>query len=225
MNEPSFFSVGESAICAGFGNVISEKINQKIVDLAGQINNIPLAGMIEIVPAFSSLTLFYDPLIVKKAFPEFPTAFEAAKFYLEKALQNLPENEKSEPRNIEIAFDASEEFALDLEFIAETKNLSKTEIIEIFTSKIYRVFMLGFLPGFAYLGEVDDRIVVPRKESPRVRVPKGSVGIAGNQTGIYPFDSPGGWQIIGRTETEMFTPNEEHPTFLSAGDSVRFIAK
>ncbi len=85
--------------------------------------------------------------------------------------------------------------------------------------------MLGFLPGFAYMGEVDERIAVPRKEIPRLKVPKGSVGIAGNQTGIYPLESPGGWQIIGKTDTELFTPDEEKPTFLQAGDLVKFTAK
>ena len=225
MNEPRFFSISEFSICVSFENRISEKINQKILDLAAHIEKNPFAGMMEIVPAFSSLTLFYDPVIVKKTFPNFSTAFEAAKFYLENALQNLSAAEKKEPRTVKIIFDASDEFALDLEFISETKNLSKTEIIEIFTSRIYRVFMLGFLPGFAYLGEVDASIAVPRKKTPRLKVPKGSVGIAGNQTGIYPFDSPGGWQIIGRTETEMFTPDKENPTFLEAGDLVKFVVK
>lgn len=225
MNKPRFFSVSESAICVSFENRISEKINQKVFSLAEYIKKNPLAGMIEIVPAFSSLTLFYDPVIIKKTFSNFPTAFEAVQFYLQKALQNLSETERKNVREIEIIFDASDDFALDLKFISETKNLSKAEIIEIFTSKIYRVFMLGFLPGFAYMGEVDERIAISRKETPRLKVPQGSVGIAGNQTGIYPFDSPGGWQIIGKTETEMFTPNEESPTFLKAGDLVKFIAK
>lgn len=225
MNEPRFFSVSEFAISVSFENRISEKINQKIFGLAKYIEKNPLAGIIEIVPAFSSLTLFYDPLIVRKTFTNFPTAFEAAKFFLQNALQNLSETENKKQKTIEIIFDTSGDFAPDLEFISETKKLSKAEIIGIFTSKIYRVFMLGFLPGFAYMGEVDAQIAVPRKETPRLKVPKGSVGIAGNQTGIYPFDSPGGWQIIGKTETEMFTPNDENPTFLRAGDLVKFTAK
>lgn len=225
MNEPRFFSVSEFAICVSFENRISDAINQKVFNLAEYIEKNPLAGMTEIVPAFSSLTLLYDPVTVKKTSPDFPTAFEAARSYLQNALQNLSAGEEKKARPIEIIFDASDACALDLEFISKTKKLSKAEIIEIFTSKIYRVFMLGFLPGFAYMGETDDRIAVPRKETPRLKVPKGSVGIAGNQTGIYPFDSPGGWQIIGKTETEMFTPNEENPTFLRAGNSVKFVAK
>lgn len=225
MSEARFFSVSEFSICVSFENRISEKVNQKILELADFIEKNPFAGMTEIVPAFSSLTIFYNPFVVSKNSLTSSTAFDAVKFYLENALQNLTESEKKTARQIEIVFDASNEHALDLEFIGNIKKLSKAEIIEIFTSKIYRVFMLGFLPGFAYMGEVDARITVPRKETPRLKVPKGSVGIAGNQTGIYPLESPGGWQIIGRTETEMFTPNEENPTYLRAGDLVKLIAK
>lgn len=227
MDNPHFFSVSESAITVSFENRISEKINQKILDLAGFIKQHPFAGMMEIVPAFSSLTLFYNPAVVRLNSPNAPTAFDAARVYLENALQHTSETEniKKEPREIEIVFDASEEYALDLEVISQTKNISKQKVIEIFTSKTYRVFMLGFLPGFAYMGEVDEQIAVPRKEAPRLKVPKGSVGIAGNQTGIYPLESPGGWQIIGKTDTELFTPQAGNPTFLQAGDLVKFVAK
>ncbi|HEX9927079.1 MAG TPA: 5-oxoprolinase subunit PxpB, partial [Pyrinomonadaceae bacterium] len=110
----------------------------------------------------------------------------------------------------------------DLDFIAAEKNLSSEEIIEIFLAATYRVFMLGFLPGFAYLGEVAEKIAVPRKQSPRLQVPAGSVGIAGRQTGIYSLASPGGWQIIGRTPLEMFNPDNQPPTRLQPGDRVRF---
>jgi KipI family sensor histidine kinase inhibitor len=103
-----------------------------------------------------------------------------------------------------------------------SKNLTPDKVVEIFLSKTYRVFMLGFLPGFSYMGEVDERIVTPRRQTPRTKVPKGSVGIAGRQTGIYSLESPGGWQIIGRTIVELFTPEAETPTFLQAGDSVKF---
>lgn len=225
MDEPQFFSVSENALTVSFGNSISFETNQKILNLAKTIQQKPLEGLNEIVPAYTSLTVFYDLVKVKNRFPDSPSAFLAVKTYLENSLKNLDERKKQKSREIEIFFDASEEYALDLNFISETKNLSKCEIIEIYTTKIYRVFMLGFLPGFAYMGEVDERIAVPRKSSPRSKVPKGSVGIAGNQTGIYPFDSPGGWQIIGKTDTELFTPNSENPTFLKAGDLVKFTAK
>lgn len=195
------------------------------MDLADSIEQNPFDGLVEIVPAYCSLTVFFNLISVKKNYSEFPTAFLAVKTFLENALDNLSEKEKPKSREIEILFDCRDEFALDLEYISEAKKISKEEIIEIFTSKIYRVFMLGFLPGFAYMGEVDERIAVPRKENPRLKVPKGSIGIAGNQTGIYPLESPGGWQIIGRTDTGLFTPDNEHPTFFQAGDLVKFTAK
>lgn len=219
-----FYPVGENSLTLSFGNQISVETNRKIITIQKLIEKNPFPGMIELVPAFSSLTVFYDLLKVRKNSPELPTAFEAVRFYLENLSSKIKKIRETEQQRVEIEFSFVDEFALDLNYISETKNISKKEVIEIFTSKVYRVFMLGFLPGFAYMGEVDDRIAVPRKETPRMKVPKGCVGIAGNQTGIYPLESPGGWQIIGRTETELFTPDEENPTFLQAGDLVKFKA-
>jgi KipI family sensor histidine kinase inhibitor len=121
---------------------------------------------------------------------------------------------------IPVRFDA--DCGPDLEFVASLRNLDPEDVVRIFTERTYRVYMLGFLPGFAYLGEIDARLAAPRKDSPRLRVPRGSVGIAGRQTGVYPFASPGGWQIIGRTETEFLTPDGATPTLLQPGDTVRF---
>ena len=138
------------------------------------------------------------------------------------ALQNLNDAPESEPRLIEIPVDFGEEFAPDLDFVASINNLAPEKVIEIFTTQTYRVYMLGFLPGFAYMGEVDEQIAAPRKDSPRLKVQKGSVGIAGRQTGIYSLESPGGWQIIGKTDIEMFTPEAKTPTFLQPADLVKF---
>ena len=112
----------------------------------------------------------------------------------------------------------------DLEDVAIRSGLTVSNVIDIFTSRTYRVYMIGFLPGFAYMGEVDDRIRMPRHQQPRMKVPKGTVGIAGAQTGIYPLETPGGWQLIGRTDVEFFTPTSEAPTLLFPGDQVRFVA-
>jgi inhibitor of KinA len=116
------------------------------------------------------------------------------------------------------------EFALDIEEIATVKNISINELIEIYTSKIYHVYMMGFLPGFAYMGEVDEKLEMPRKQQPRQTVEAGSVGIAGRQTGIYPLASPGGWQIIGRTPLKLFDAEKKEPTLLKAGDKAKFIS-
>lgn len=224
-NAPLFFPVGDSSLTVSFGNSISVEFNQVVTRLAGLLEDKYFPGFVETVPAYSSLAVFYDLIKVRKHFPESPTAFAAVKGHIEALLEEYKPAGESGSRLVEIPFSFADEFALDLEFISETKDLSKTEIIEIFTSRTYRVFMLGFLPGFAYMGETDDRLAVSRKETPRLKIPKGSVGLAGRQTGIYPLESPGGWQIIGKTEIEMFTPEKERPTFLEAGDTVRFIAE
>jgi len=216
------FPLGDNALTVEFDNKLSEAVNTHVLSFAGLFNKNSFHGFIEIVPAYASLTVFYDVLIVRKNFPEFPSAFGAVKNYIENNLKKSDVFAAADSRLVEIPVCFDAEFALDLDFIVLRNNLSAKEIIEIFLAKTYRVYMLGFLPGFAYMGELDRRIAAPRKETPRLNVPKGSIGIAGKQTGIYSLESPGGWQIIGRTNVELFTPNEEKPTLLQAGDSVKF---
>jgi inhibitor of KinA len=216
------FPLGENALTIEFGNEISENLNLQVRKLARYFEQNKFQGFIETVPAYASLSIFYNISQVRNNFPQFATAFAAVQNLAENALQNLKEIPESEPHVVEIPVCFDEKFALDLNFVAEHNNLKPDKVIQIFTSKTYRVFMLGFLPGFAYMGEVDARIAAPRRQNPRLEVTKGSVGIAGRQTGIYPLASPGGWQIIGKTEIELFTPEAENPTFLQAGDLVKF---
>ena len=216
------FPLGDASLTVEFGNEISAELNNRAINLAGFFDKNPFPGFVEIVPAYASLSVFYDVSIVRKNFPDFPTAFEAIKNFTENALQNLDDLEENKPRFIEIPVCFDAEYALDLDSVAALNSLSAGEVIKIFLAVTYRVYMLGFLPGFAYMGEVDKRIAAPRKTAPRLKVPKGSVGIAGRQTGIYSLESPGGWQIIGKTNVELFTPEAESPTFLQAGDSVKF---
>ena len=222
---PKIFPLGDAALIIEFGDQISAETNDRVLKLARFFDANSFAGLIEIVPAYASLAVFYDVSIVRRNFPEFPTAFEAVKKFTENALQNLGDLEKNAPRLVEMPICFDEKYALDLDSVAALNDLNPGEVIEIFLAPVYRVYMLGFLPGFAYLGEVDDRIAAPRKTAPRLRVPKGSVGIAGRQTGIYSLESPGGWQIIGRTNVELFTPNKQKPSLLQAGDSVKFYEK
>lgn len=221
-NPHRIFPLGDSALTIEFGREISVELNEKAVRTARYFDAHAFAGLVEIVPAYSSVTIFYDPVTIKKARPEFSTAFEAVARLAEKALSKLDDLAQINPAVIEISVDFGPENALDLEHVAAVSDLTARETIEIFTDRTYRVFMLGFLPGFAYMGEVDERIAVPRKQTPRLVVPKGSVGIANRQTGIYPFDSPGGWQIIGRTNFELFRPHADPPCALRAGDLIRF---
>jgi inhibitor of KinA len=224
-NQVKFHPLGESALIIEFGDKISLETNEKVINLACYFDENPFEGFIECVPAYASLTVFYDLVSVKKNYAEFSTAFETVRLLAEKALQILSKNNNQNARTIEIPVRFEKEFAPDLEFVAGSNNLTAEKVVEIFKSKIYRVYMLGFLPGFAYMGEIDERIATPRRKTPRVKVPEGSVGIAGRQTGIYPLESPGGWQIIGRTEIELFTPEAEKPTFLQPGDRVKFYSQ
>lgn len=218
------FPLGTNALTIEFGNAISVALNNKVLNLFQHFENNSFEGLIETVPAYSSFSIFYNVSKVRKNFPEYKTAFDAVKNFAENALQSARDLKKNVSRVIEIPVDFSKEFALDLDFIAVNNNLAPQKVIEIFTADYYRVFMLGFLPAFAYMGEVDEKIAAPRKQTPRLKVPPGSVGIAGRQTGIYPFESPGGWQIIGKTDFELFTPNAENPCALQAGDLVKFYA-
>lgn len=216
------FPIGEHALTIDFGNTISAELNDRVTSLADDINKNRFPGFVETVPAYSSLTVFYNLLQVRRNHPNFPNAHAAVKNHIESALNNLKEKSHFESRNIKIPVCYDDKFAPDLSFIAEHGNLTTKQVIEIHTAKVYRVFMLGFLPAFAYMGEVDDVIAAPRRQSPRTKIAAGSVGIAGLQTGIYPLESPGGWQIIGRTPLEMFQPLENSVSYLQVGDSVSF---
>ncbi len=224
MEEIRIFSLGETALTVEFGAAISEHLNRKAIALAEHFRRDPFPGFIESLPAYASATLFYDPIIVRSEFGEFTTSFDAVSSLAVNALETLDPKDDGNSGSVEIPvqFDIDGEF--DLEFVAASNGLSIVEAIDLFTSVTYRVYMLGFLPGFSYMGSANSKIATPRRETPRTLVPAGSVGIAGRQTGIYSLASPGGWQIIGRTEVAMFSPNADPPCYLQPGDSVKFIA-
>lgn len=222
VNNPKIFPIGDSALTISFGNVISPELNKKVIWLADLIDKKRFEGLIEAVPAYSSVTLFYQVGKVRRHLPQFSTAFAAVKEFVEKILRELPENFPENNRLIEIPVSFNPKDTLDLGFVANENGLSEQDVVRIFLSVTYRVYLLGFLPGFAYMGEVDERIAVPRKDSPRKTIPPGSIGIAGRQTGIYSIESPGGWQIIGKTDFRLFTPEKADPVFLRSGDLVRF---
>lgn len=223
--QPKIFPLGDSALTVEFGNTISPKLNQRAIALADHFERNRFPGFIESVPAYASTTIFYDPVTVARSFFLFSTAFEAVKDLVAAAVKTADQRSSATRRLVEIPVTFESEFALDLDFVATSNGLTAAEVIDVFLSTSYRVYMLGFLPGFSYMGEVDERIATPRKETPRTLVSKGSVGIAGRQTGIYSLASPGGWQIIGRTEVELFAPNAASPSYLQPGDEVRFISK
>ena len=223
-DSPKILPLGDNCVTVDFGNEISLELNSKALKLAAHFESRPFPGFIESVPAYSSVSIFYNLAEVRRNCPDADRAFDAVRELVTQALGRSGNQRLTEARVVEIPVDFGTGSALDLEFISRHSGLTPNEVVDLFTSSTYHVYMLGFLPGFAYMGTVDDRIAVPRKDSPRSRVPKGSVGIAGRQTGIYPLESPGGWQIIGRTEVEMFVSDADPPCRLTAGDQVRFVA-
>ncbi len=219
------FSLGDSALTVEFGSSISTGLNKRAIALSDFFRQNPFPGFVESVPAYASTTIFFDIWTVRKSFPEFSSAFDAVKHLADQAIDSKSRPKAESNPSIEIPFHFDAKSALDLDFVAKHAGISTRDVIEIFTNVTYRVFMLGFLPGFSYMGEVDERIATPRKDSPRLCVPKGSIAIAGKQAGIYSLESPGGWQILGRTDVEMFKPDQASPSLLKPGDKIRFVTK
>ena len=174
------------------------------------------------MPAYSSLTIFYDLLILQNKRPINKSCGEIVLVHVKKILAEDIKISSFSNRKIKIPVCYSEKYGLDLQDISKATNLPIKEIIKLHTAKKYRVYMIGFLPGFAYMGEVDEQIAMPRKKQPRIDVDAGSVGIAGMQTGIYPLDSPGGWQIIGKTPVKLFDKEKDDPVLLQPGDEIEF---
>lgn len=215
------FPLSDSAITIDFGNIIDEKINDIVMQLYQSCTQNAFVGLKEVMPAYASLTIFYDVFSVKKNNILYKSAYAFVEDFLIKNYENIGEAERYLKRIIEIPVFYDGE---DLAYVADYHQISEAQVVELHTTPTYRVYMMGFLPGFAYMGGLDARIATPRRATPRTKVPAGSVGIAGNQTGIYPSESPGGWQLIGRTELQLYTPNATEITLLKTGDLVKFIA-
>lgn len=215
------FSLGDSACTVDWGPAISPEINRLVMARLAELRRHSLPGIVEISPAYSSLTVYYDPLLLRRQTEPGQTAAEKIGTWLEERLREPVEPAATQPRLIRIPVCYEAGFAPDLGALAAEKKITSEALIGLHTATEYQVYMLGFLPGFAYMGEVVEGLASSRKPQP-IPVKAGSVGIAGRQTGIYPLDSPGGWQIIGRTPLSLFDPHREEPCLLRAGDRVRF---
>lgn len=216
--------LGEGCALVRLGNGIDPNLNRSAVALAKSISSKGFGGLIEAVPAYDSVAVYFDPRHLAETQGE-KSPFE---FVTDAVVQIASEGWPSDleaGRHLEIPVKFGGEAGPDLEGAASRSGLDMDEVIRIFTSSTYRVYMLGFLPGFPYMATVDERIAVPRLETPRTSVPAGSVGIAGNQTGIYPFESPGGWQIIGATSLTIFDPYRNEPAMFRPGDEVTFVSE
>ena len=215
-NSVRFLFSGDSALVIEFGNEISVDINKKIRKMMDDIKKENIDGIVELVPTYCSLLINYDVLKI-----DYSTLVEKLKTFLNNDLETA---EGEEVTLVEIPTLYNDEFGPDLSYVAEYNKLSKEEVIKIHTGTDYLVYMLGFMPGFTYLGGMSEKIATPRLESPRLQIYSGSVGIAGKQTGMYPSISPGGWRIIGRTPLKLYNPDSDTPVYISSGDYVRYVS-
>ena len=225
MNLEQFSPLGDSAMLIRFGDQIDEAIHQRIVAVSSYLAEHRLPGVIEHVPCYTTIAMHYDPTTVPRD-PNVPadsrTPYARLRDRLARLLAEVPAGQATESRLVEIPVCYDPEFGIDLAFVSEHCGLPPDEVIRIHAATTYRVYLIGFTPGFPYLGQVPSQISAPRRSTPRLSVPAGTVGIAGPQTGIYPVESPGGWQLIGRTPVTLFDPGQSPPALLRIGDRVRF---
>jgi len=214
--------LGDAAIILSFGNKIDETVNSKVLHLFHKFKTLAFPFVKDVVPGYSTLVVFYDLLILENKKPINKPCLEIVTDHVKRMLIEDIEIFSLPSRKIKIPVCFAEKYALDIHHISKEKKLPVSEILRLYTAKKYRIYMIGFLPGFPYMGEVDERIAMPRKAQPRTKVEAGSVGIAGMQTGIYPLDSPGGWQIIGKTPLQLFNKEKDDPVLLHLGDEIEF---
>ncbi|MGD6993414.1 5-oxoprolinase subunit PxpB [Sutcliffiella horikoshii] len=210
-----FHPLGDTGIQVLFGSDISEGTNQEIRLFADQLKKLKLDGVIEWVPAYTTLTIFYHP--DKIIYKDLCKKLED----IQKRLQKEDLSSNSTVYEIPVLYGG--EVGPDLSEVASHNGCTEDEVISIHSAKPYLIYMMGFVPGFPYLGGMPKKIATPRRENPRAKIEAGSVGIAGEQTGVYPLETPGGWQIIGRTPVKLYDPDNGEPILLSAGSYIRFV--
>ncbi|GEN53567.1 5-oxoprolinase subunit PxpB [Halobacillus faecis] len=218
----SIHPLGDQALLIDFGESINEETNQQVRQAAAQLDDQKPSWMIEYIPAFSTLTILYNPYyIAKQIGSQDLLPYEWARTEV-LALLSQSSTYHSEERTIEIPVCYGGEWGPDLSFVASHNSMSEEEVIDTHMNGDYLVYMIGFAPGFPYIGGMNKKIAAPRHDDPRLSIPSGTVGIAGEQTGVYPIETPGGWQLIGRTPLKLFEPDRDRPSLLQAGDRIRF---
>src|SRR5262245_4179753 len=210
--------VGDSVVVVELEERIDLSINQRAVSLARRVRAAHVPGIRDVVPTFRSVAVYFDPL--QTDYEALIRRLEGAVAALDAPFEDSGAKADAEPIAVPVCYGG--EFGPDLAEVAAFGGVTESEAARLHANAVYRVFMIGFLPGFAYMGTVDSRIAAPRRPNPRTRVPAGSVAIAGPQTGIYPSESPGGWQLIGRTTLRLFDPSQREPSTFAAGDLVQF---
>jgi inhibitor of KinA len=204
---------GDSALIVEFDERIAPEVNARAIACAEAIQAARVAGLRDIVPTYRSVAVYFDPL---------RTDYDALIGCLEREAASFTPAAAVERTPVRIPVCYGGELGPDLAGVASFAHMAESDVVRLHADAIYRVFMLGFVPGFAYLGIVDERIAMPRRATPRLRVPSGSVGIAGGQTGVYSAETPGGWQLIGRTPVKPFDAERADPFLMKAGDAVEF---
>ena len=206
-------TVGDCAVSVEFGQEISLEINHKVMALKMVLEREPIRGIVELIPTYCSLLIQYDPMDLR---------YGQLRDRLEALVTQLDEVEMPPKQVVEIPVAYGGEYGPDLGEVARAHNISEEEVIKLHSEPEYPIYMLGFVAGFPYLGGMNKAIATPRKKSPRLKIEAGSVGIAGEQTGIYSVESPGGWQIIGRTPLKLYDVNRNEPVLLKAGQYIKF---
>ena len=210
-----FLNAGDSALVVEFGNEISEAINHEIRFVTDALGRAKLAGVLDLIPTYRSILVNFDPLV---------TPASGIIDFVKDTFKNYGgDSSSSGGEVVEIPVLYGGEMGPDMDFICEHTKLDKGEVIRLHSSVEYLVYMLGFTPGFTYLGGMPKELATPRLAKPRAVIPAGSVGIAAAQTGIYPVESPGGWQLMGRTPLKMFDYKRKEPFLVSAGDYLKFV--
>ncbi len=221
--EVNIKSLGDSALIVQLGEGIDPAIHETVKNLSELLTSQPFEGFIEYVPAYNNITVYYNPYVIHISQKSSLTAFEIVSSYMNDLVQQMKVNKKEDFKIVSIPVCYGGEFGPDLEHVANFHNMTTENVIQIHSESECLVYMLGFAPGFPFMGGMDTRIATPRKATPRLSIQPGSVGIAGKQTGIYSLETPGGWQIIGRTPLDLFLPHMSPPTLLQAGDRIRFV--
>ena len=217
MNGVRMLPAGEQGLVVEFGSKIDEEINVRVHQVSRLITDRLSDGVIEVVPTYRSLLVYFKPLVITRN--QLISEIEVLLSRIEGAA-----NESGSARVVYIPVCYGGEFGPDIEFVAQHNKLSVDEVVKIHTATPYLVYMLGFTPGFPYLGGMSEKIAAPRLDKPRTKIPAGSVGIAGSQTGFYPIESPGGWRLIGQTPIKGFDKDADKPFPIDAGDYLQFQA-
>ena len=210
---PQFIPAGDQALLVEVSDRVDPDDNRRVHDLVREIEGQGVRGVVDLIPTYRSLLIQYDSML---------TSYDDLRKQVEEIEKGMDDTAPESPRIVHIPVLYGGDFGPDLGLVAEQAGLTEDDVVSLHSGVDYLVYMMGFTPGFPYLGGLDDKLATPRRATPRPRTPIGSVGIAEGQTGVYPVTSPGGWQLIGRTPVNLFDADREPPSLLNAGDYVRF---